>query len=226
MSEGVSFDYLMDIGGSEVASNQDIQEDIKDLIASEYNFLYPYIDSLYFIEANSIYLNYIAKITQTEIANIFNIKQYGISKRISSALKRLNIQLKAPDGDTEDSYKFISNILSPTSSYTLVIWYNLKTVSATTQILRASSNAVTKVLRDIKDQLLKLRSCEDSRSMVAKIIEYQKGKIYNEEFLLDLLENKSSYYVVKHKIGNHINYIQELLDYNSRGSHNFRKKLD
>jgi hypothetical protein len=218
----VDFEYLVDISSTKEDEEQEVS--VKDFLQKEYNYLAPYIDNLYYIEANIVFLNYVCKVPQVLISDIFSIKQYGVSKRISSALKRLSIQLKSPDKKLKDSYDFLKNIMPSVNAYVLLIWYDIKTVYATTLIVRASNLAVSSNMNKMEEYLRLLAESPNAFEMKKIIYKHLESFEINTDFLDAITEEPSYFLVVKHKINIHLAYIEELKNYNSRGSHNFRRE--
>jgi len=224
MSGAAGFDYMVDIA-STIDQEETGKTAIKDLVAKEYDYLAPYIDGLFFVEANIVFLNYVSGVSQTVISDIFNIKQYGVSKRISSALKRMSIQLKAPDKNVSDSFKFLNLILPSSDAYMMSVRYSLKTLSKTTSTVMGSIIAVTKISKEVEERLQELSNISDALQFKNNIIKYKPEEELNEGFFNRLSDDVSYFMVVRHTIDTHIRYIEELNQYNSRGSHNFRNEF-
>jgi hypothetical protein len=222
MVSDIDFNYLIDIQSTKEEEAKDF-ESLKDIIKEEYLFFSKYLNDLYFVEANIVYMNYVANVPQVKIAEIFNIKQYGVSKRISSALKRLSIQLKAPDSQVKDSYIFLNKLISHPKSYVIVIWYALKTISAVALSARASNSIISQTISETKKTLKDYAECNNVHEFVKVMALNKRVEELDEDFIESLHNDYSFFLVVRHKIKSHIKYIEELQSYNSRGSHNFRK---
>jgi len=219
-ADNTDFNHLIDVSSSLGVEEGDTS--IKDILSMDYEFFSSYIDDLYFIEANMVYMNYVCDVPQMVIADIFNMRQYGVSKRIYSAFRRLSIRMKAPDSNLSDSYNFLSKILPKSQAYILTIWYSLKTVISVAKTAKASGLSVTQALKDSEEILRELYQTNTLEDFKYILTDNMRLKDIDIEFLKSL-EDKSNFLVVKHKIGNHLKYIEELINYNSRGSHSFRK---
>lgn len=219
-----SKDFLMDIaGGNNLQTIQNEDDKLKDIIKENYEYLAPYINSLYYIEANILYLNYVHKVPQTVIADIFQMTQYGVSKRIVSALKRLSIFMSTPNQDVADSFEFLKNIISNNEAMAITLFYSHKTIHTVSRVLRASNLSITQTLKRNLNMLRTLRDTADVVEFKKLILERKLLIEINEEFM-DMISNSTGYFlVVRHTIDLHIKYLESLKEYNSRGSHSFRK---
>lgn len=97
-------------------------EDLKTLIQDCYEFLKPFLDRMVWVECNTIYLNQIHRISQTDVGNYLGISQYGVSKRLRTAIRRLKMKLKCPETDNiiarrELGYLFGDQYITQVMSY-------------------------------------------------------------------------------------------------------------
>lgn len=217
--------FLIDVASVEKLQTVEAEEDkIKDIIKDNYDYLAPFIDSLYYIEANIIYLNYVQGVPQEIIGNIFQITQYGVSKRIVSALKRLAIYMSIPDKDTSDSYHFLKKLIPNSEATAITMFYSLKTVHTVSRVLRASNITVTKVKETVTKNLEELQDISEPLEFKRYILNIKPSIEIDEEFMSRISEEEGFFLVVRHTINTHIQYLKALNEYNSRGSHNFRKE--
>lgn len=216
-------DYLIDVA-STVDNAVMEDEKLRDIIKDNYEYLAPYIDSLYYVEANIIYLNYVHNVPQVLIAEIFNMTQYGVSKRIMSALKRLSIFMSIPNQDTADNYNFLKKFLPNSRATAITMFYSLKTVHTVSRVLRASNLTVTDVINDTMDFMLELQAITEPLEFKKKVCEIKPDIEVDYDWLESLTDEDGMFLVTRHTINTHYLYLKSLKDYNSRGSHNFRKE--
>lgn len=222
---GVDFNHLVDIASS-IEPTDNSEESMKSIIEAEYPYLASYIDSLYFIESNILFLNYVQNVPQREVAEMFNIKQYGVSKRVASAIKRLSIHLKAPNKEAKDSFLFLDKLLTYEDAYNLTVRYSLKTLALSASVIKGSTTSVTKSSRKSEKLLKEYSLLTDPLEFVLKVIGVKKGAGNCDlDFLDKLLKDTSYFMVIRHTVDTHLQYIDELNRYNSRGSHNFRSEF-
>ena len=219
----VDKDYLIDVASTVEASDPE-DEKLKDIIKDNYEYLAPYIDSLYYVEANIIYLNYVHNVPQSLIAEVFNMTQYGVSKRIMSALKRLSIFMSIPNQDTADNYDFLKKFLPNSRATTITMFYSLKTVHTVSRVLRASNLTVTSVIKETMELMLELQEITDVLEFKKRIFELKPRIEIDEQWMENLTDEEGLFLVTRHTINTHYLYLKSLKDYNSRGSHNFRKE--
>lgn len=221
--EAVDKDYLIDVASTvDTADTED--EKLKDIIKENYDYLAPYIDSLYYIEANIIYLNYVHNVPQSLIAEVFNMTQYGVSKRLMSALKRLSIFMSTPNSDTADNYDFLKKFLPNSRATAIVMFYSLKTVHTVSRVLRASNLTVTETINEAMEFMEEIQDITEPLEFKKKILELKPSIELDHEWLEALSEENGFFLVTRHNIATHYLYLKALKDYNSRGSHNFRKE--
>lgn len=216
-------DYLIDVASTLDNSGME-DEKLRDIIKDNYEYLAPYIDSLYYVEANIIYLNYVHNVPQVLIAEIFNMTQYGVSKRIMSALKRLSIYMSIPNQDTADNYNFLKRFLPNSRATAVAMFYSLKTVHTVSRVLRASNLTVTDVINETMDFMLELQAITEPIEFKKKIYDIKPDIEIDFKWLEALTEEDGLFLVTRHTINTHYLYLKSLKDYNSRGSHNFRKE--
>lgn len=73
----------------------------------------PLLDRIPDREADLIYLYYVCKKRQADIAEIFNVTQAAISYRLDRGIKRIKFLLSIPDVTEEDMREDLSGIFAP-----------------------------------------------------------------------------------------------------------------
>ncbi|EJF06169.1 hypothetical protein ThvES_00017550, partial [Thiovulum sp. ES] len=127
---------------------------LKDLIKEEFPLFKQLSEDLYYIEVNFIYLNLYLGISQQKIGELFGLSQLGVSKRVHSGLKKLQLLSqrpeKSPNKVREDLHTMLPTALANTSHK----YYFLKTFSIVGDISYLSNSTIR--LRVVKAiQLMK-----------------------------------------------------------------------
>jgi hypothetical protein len=63
------------------------EETMKDLFAQNFDFIRPYLDEIYWVNAMVIYANLVCGVNQRALAKFFKMSQYGVSKKIKAGLE-------------------------------------------------------------------------------------------------------------------------------------------
>jgi len=171
MSQNAYWDYA----SVNQANPEDKKEKdpFKETIKETFQDLLPYVNQLYWANAVVIYLNAYLGISQTKIAELLGISQFGVSKRYRASKNKLKFIMTKP---VKDRNKLSSNldILLP-SEYAepIVIFYSFNLISITCRTM--STVGVTKINNNfIKgvDLLERYAKVETKEGFVAIMKEY------------------------------------------------------
>lgn len=121
-------EYSLESSYWDYVSSQDLMdytdaEDMKSLIQSCYSFLEPFITRSVWVECNTILLNQIHNVSQNIIGDYLGISQYGVSKRLKVAIKRLKIKVRIPEQDTSIAKNELSKLFSEENLQIVMSYY-------------------------------------------------------------------------------------------------------
>jgi hypothetical protein len=157
-------DYLSTLPQNEVG------ESLKDLIRDNYDFFKHYLDELFHIEANYIYLNLVCGVSQTRIAEMIGVSQYGVSKRITAGLNKLSYLIRIPEKNRAVVKKDLSILLPTLEADVVFNYYFMKTYALTGRLMNLDHNLVNSVVTSGINMLHKLAKATDLRSFLTTFI--------------------------------------------------------
>src|SRR5271157_3810148 len=100
----------------EILLEEEATSGVRELLAEEENYegrIAPLLDRIPKREADLIYLYFIQKKRQADIAVIFNVTQAAISYRLDRGLKRIKFLLSIPQVTEEDIRRDLPDIFKP-----------------------------------------------------------------------------------------------------------------
>jgi hypothetical protein len=153
-------DYLANI------STEDMGESLRTLVKEYYDSFKPYLDELYHIEANYIYLNVVCGVPQVLIADTVGVSQYGVSKRVTGGFKKLEYLLKIPEKSRPIVSGDFEAILPPYMSETLFSYYFLRTFALTARVLDLDPNVVNVTVSEAINYLDKYSKCDTLTQLI------------------------------------------------------------
>lgn len=162
-------------------SSQDLidytdKEDIRELLKQSFTYINPYLDKLFWVEANAIYLNQIYDVAQVEIAKYLGISQLGVSKRVRSGIRKLKLRLLLSNTDLRTLRADLSQIFTGELLEYATLLCKVQSVGVTNRILnkgRPTLNTITDTLSLAKTQPLKAyrESTKDYRKLTEEELE-------------------------------------------------------
>lgn len=222
-----TLDYLANL------SQDQEGETLKDLMREHYDIFRPYLDSLFHVEANCIYLNLICGVPQTKIGEVLGISQYGVSKRVRGGLNKLIHLVKIPETNRVILRQDFETLLPRNKSEVLFLYYFLRTFALVSRIMRVDPNIInTMVLKSVED-LLRYSQCDNLKSFMVAYLETHeikspslKALSVNHpdhfQFLDSLRSDGSKYEQLVIASARYYKYISGLLTYSSYGDYTFK----
>lgn len=119
------------VSAQEQITDEDV-EDFGEILTEAYYTLKPHLDSMVWPECNILYLNQIYRIPQRKIGEYIGLSQYGVSKRLHSAIRRLKMKLKCPEHSLSTAKQELSTILSGGNLQTAVSYYYFNSLQVST----------------------------------------------------------------------------------------------
>lgn len=156
---------------------------LKDLMRDNYEFFKHYIDELFHVEANYIYLNLVCGVSQTRIAEIIGVSQYGVSKRIASGLNKLSYLLKIPEKSKQVVKEDLYELLPLFEADVTFNYYFMKTYALTGRVMVIDANLVNNIIFNSLQMLDKLAK---SNTLTEFISNYLKNHRINIGSIRDL----------------------------------------
>lgn len=128
-------------------------ETLKDLAKDSFPLFKTYLDELYYIEANFIYMNLVLDIPQQTIAGLFGVSQLGVSKRVRGGVKKIQTTLKKPEQNRNRIRKDLELIVPKCHLEIAVLYYQMKTFSLVSDVTRVSNSGVKNKINNILDSM-------------------------------------------------------------------------
>ncbi len=166
--EQAYLDYLTHI------STEEIGDTLKTLVRDHYDSFKPYLDELYHVEANYIYLNVVCGVSQTNIAKTVGVSQYGVSKRVTGGFKKLEYLLKIPEKNRPLVKTDFEGMLPPHMSETLFNYYFLRTFALTARVLDLDPNVVNVTVSEAIEYLDRYANCRDLSEIIRVYLDANK----------------------------------------------------
>lgn len=132
------------------------KEDITELLKECYEWIAPYLERMFWVDANVIYLNKIHRVPQRDIGGYLGISQLGVSKRIRSAMKKLKLRVKEPELDLTIVKDELAQILPPAHHSVAMLIYTYQCKSVVIRLLQIRNKEynrwIDEILRKIQEQ--------------------------------------------------------------------------
>lgn len=221
-------DYLSHI------SNQDMGESLRTLVRDHFDSFKPYLDELYHVEANYIYLNVVCGVPQVLIADTVGVSQYGVSKRVTGGFKKLEYLLKIPEKNRVLVKKDFEDVLPPYMSETLFNYYFLRTFALTARVLDLDPNVVNVTVSDAITYLDRYAEARDLQDIIRiyleahncnfKSIDDLKAK-YPEcyDMMVWMRDNPEEAEMIPVKASRYRDYLAGLIKNSSYGDYTFKR---
>ncbi len=225
--EEEKLDYLNNM------SREDMGESLKDLMRDHYHLFKPYLEELFHVEANCIYLNTICGVSQTKIGESMGISQYGVSKRVRGGLAKLSHLLKIPEKDKEIVRNDFDLLIASNKSEVLFLYYFLRTFALTSRVLEIDPNIVNSMVLSSMNKLDNYTKCDNINQFIKCYLDAQEIKVksikelelkYPDNFkvLSDLRDNPSLFENMKLKAVRYHTYLTGIIDNSSYGDYTFK----
>lgn len=220
-------DYLANINNSELG------ESLKDLMRDYYEFFMPYLDELYHVEANFIYLNMICGVSQARIASIVGISQYGVSKRVKAGLNKLTNLIKIPEKDKKRVRYDLEFLLPLDQSELIFNYYFFRTFALTGRMLGLDSSLVNSQVDKIVKALRQYEVCDNLKSFIATYINTHglKGKTFtwikqeqplHYHRMMQIRDGLEDYKLMSAQARRYATYLDSLVHISSYGDYTFK----
>ena len=167
-SESSYWDYISSLDQAEP------RDTIRDLVKEAYPLFLTFLEELFYIEANLIFLNVVHEIAQQEIAdNIMHggISQMGVSKRVTAGMKKIKTFSKRPEIDRDIVRSDLRMLLPDYLVEVTQLYYFFKTFALVSELCRLSTSGVrVKILTaiDILEAESKIESEQDLLAVSSK----------------------------------------------------------
>lgn len=225
--EETTLDYLANMSRAEMGDS------LKDLMREHYELFKPYLEGLFHVEANCIYLNLVCGVSQTKIGDTMGISQYGVSKRVRGGLNKLSHLLKIPEKDRTVVRSDFNELLVSHKSEVLFLYYFLRTFALTARVLSIDPNIVNSMVLSSMSKLKAYSNCNNLNEFILAYLDAHELKIksFKEleveypahfQFLSYLRDNPEDYEIrVVNSIRYH-QYLEGLLENSSYGDYTFK----
>lgn len=205
--------------------NKEMEEPLRELIKESFKFFNPYLNELFYIEANYIYLNYVWELPQALIGDLFGVSQYGVSKRIKSGLGKINTIFKRPENDRNIVRQDFKCLFQDDLVEILVLYYFMKTFSLVVSLtdisygnMRNKVNAVIKYLKDYSE-------AENVQAFIRVYTNIQDKNI--DKLYIETLKNNDSFFINERvKTKRYYDYLSELIKTHNYGDYLFKRDDD
>lgn len=121
------------------------RETIRELVKAAYPLFLTFLDELFFIEANLIFLNLVHEIPQQEIASVImrgGISQMGVSKRVNAGMKKIKTLIKRPEIDRNIIRTDLQMLLPKQYVEVVQLYYFYKTYAFVSELTGLSTSGV------------------------------------------------------------------------------------
>lgn len=133
---------------------------LKDLLKSEFPFVREVLKGMFWVECNTIYLNQVFNISQTEIGHILGISQLGVSKRLRSGKKRLQLYFIKPKESLPEVHKELSQYLDKNELQIALLYYQFHNTTVVASIVNTFNNYIKEI---VELSIQKLEKHEDTK---------------------------------------------------------------
>lgn len=141
MSQNAYWDYV-----SVTRSNPEDKKEkdpFKETIKETFQDLLPYVNQLYWANAVVIYLNAYLGISQTKIAKLLGISQFGVSKRYRASKNKLKFVMTKPIKDRNKLSSSLNTLLPSEYAEPIIVFYSFNLISITCRTI--NTVGVTKI---------------------------------------------------------------------------------
>lgn len=200
------------------------KESIKTLLKDCFPFIKPHLDNLFWVEANSIYLNIVHYIPQTTIAEYLRVSQLGISKRIRSGIKKLKLRLMKPENNMRIVRQDFLELFTLDIAQVIIAYYQMHNISMLSRIYHAKNNEIrSKINRAyIQLELINAGKVEDYISFVQP--QHPLAVVDNFESLQRVCQKYYSYFQEVKSLGTVGDFLFKRNDRKRREAFDITKK--
>jgi len=205
--------------------NADMEEPLKELIKEAFKFFNPYLNELFYIEANYIYLNYVWDLPQALIGDLFGVSQYGVSKRIKSGVGKINTIFKRPENDRNIVRQDFKSLLPDEVVELVVLYYFLKTFSLVVSLTDISYGNMRNKINSIIEHLKSYTEAKTVQEYIKVYQEVNKGFI--DKLYIDTLRANDMFFRNEQvKTKRYYDYLSELITSHNYGDYLFKRDDD
>ena len=192
------------------------RDTIRELVKDAYPLFLTFLDELFFIEANLIFLNIVHEIPQQEIAQVImrgGISQMGVSKRVNAGMKKIKTLIKRPEIDRNIIRTDLKMLLPKQYIEVVQLYYFYKTYAFVSELTGLSTSGVRNRVNEAV-KLLELEKDLTEETLPAFNLQYQIKR--NVDELLAINRFAERYY----------DYIKILQSTYNSGDYLFNGKLN
>lgn len=148
-------------------------ETLQTLIKEHFDYIRPSLHKMFWLEANTIYLNQVYNIPQKVIGYYVNMSQLGISKRLHSGLKRLQIYFVKPKESMQQVRDDISSLLSPKELQVTLLYYQFHNLSIVDRIVPYNKKQLIAIINAVIDILKEHEHTHKYAEFLRKLQDYE-----------------------------------------------------
>jgi len=138
------------------------------------------IDKLFWVNAMVLYLNVYCGLSQTNIAKLLNISQFGVSKRYRSSKNKIKIILNRPIHSNDKLRELLEKFFPNKEIEPIIVFYSIGLFSMTNRILfNVKYTTISAVLRNAIKHMTDICSLSDEEF----IKRYQKATLKDKLLL-------------------------------------------
>jgi hypothetical protein len=189
------------------------EDSIKDLFRDNFDFISFYLDDIYFISANVIFLSWACGVSQKAIGKVFGISQCGASKQVKSARRKIRHSFLKPETNPVQVREDLECLLPQAYVETVVLYYYMHMYSVVAQVMgEVTEGAVRSRVNRSLGVLSSLMECKESEDYYRILCEAGVSRMSDYEFGVNAARR---YHI----------YLLEITSTASYGDHQFRKRL-
>lgn len=202
-----------------VMDKKDAEESIKDLFQDAFKFIELFVQELFWIDQNFLYLNLVCNVPQTKIASMFGVSQLAVSKRVRSAVKKLRMIISKPESDSLVLRNNLSLLLPCNMVEIMMVYYRFGTYSITSKIVDKSGNNIKSVVNQSQKWLEKVANVKNKFELENLLFKIHKSKIISKE-IVDSIHDLES---MKYKAKQYFDFFSLLMNQNNYSTYSWKK---
>jgi predicted transcriptional regulator len=160
-----------------VMDRKEAEASIKDLFQDAFKFIELFVQELFWIDQNFLYLNLVCNVPQTKIASMFGVSQLAVSKRVRSAVKKLRMIISKPESDSQVLRNNLSLLLPSGMVEIMMVYYRFGTYSITSKIVDKSGNNIKSVVNQSQKWLEKISKVNSKFELENVLFRIHKSKM-------------------------------------------------
>jgi hypothetical protein len=189
------------------------EDSIRDLFRDNFDFISFYLDDIFYISANVIFMAWACGVSQKAIGRMFGISQCGASKQVKSARRKIRHSFLKPEANPEQVRDDLERLLPAPYVETVVIYYYVHMYSV-----------VAKVIQDVTEGAVRSR-VNRSLSVLGRVVMSKSEEEYYRVLRESGVKRIGSYEWGVNAARRYYSYLAEIVDTASYGEHQFCKRL-